>query len=590
LKAKSDRLLAASAGYLIGAPSGIGIVINDNDNATPLTTTGIVFASHTSGATTRDVKLNVYRPSTGSGPWPVIIYFPGGGWVSQNEGSVPQLMTNFTASGYAIVSANYVTSSTAKWPAQIQDTKAAVRWVRANAATYGFDATKIGLTGSSSGGHMAAYTGLTGGLKTARVGSEVIDLVGNIGGNFTESDVVQAVAPIYPPTDLLVMDHYPTPDVPDHNGSGSPESGLIGFPIQTVPEKTGTANPMIHTRAGLPPFWITHGTSDRSVDFNQSERLHAALVNAGQPSTFWPVLGGGHGVGVIDSQDVITLLRVFFDRTLKGLTSNQLPVPTFTASTLSGPAPLTVNFDGSASTDPDGILTKYSWSTGDNSGGGNATLSYTYTRPGIYPASLSVRNEQGGISTLTANITVNPSGPAAGTAPDITTTSPTEGFLYARTGDLMFETTVGAGGNATGRSVTFFLDGEPIAFDNKSPWNTTLGSLPPGRYTAMARVSESNGDHRFSAPVTFQVIAKTGLPPKIPSMQNQFEFTYYRFADGTLTYTFERSENLRDWTPFTPTESPLTNGPQVQLMQAADPLATTGQPRRFLRIKQRSTP
>lgn len=206
----------------------------------------------------------------------MVIYYPGGGWVTQSEGAINALFINLTAHGYVVVSANYVSSSFAKWPAQIQGAKAAVRWVRANAATYSFDGARIGVTGTSSGGHIAVYVGASSGRSSARIGTEVIDLVGGIGGNFEQSDVVQAAAPFYPPTDLLVMDHYSTPDVSDHNSANAPEGQLMGFGIQTLPNKTATANPLIFARGSLeipllPPFWIAHGTMDRSVGFNQSE-------------------------------------------------------------------------------------------------------------------------------------------------------------------------------------------------------------------------------------------------------------------------------------------------------------------------------
>jgi acetyl esterase/lipase len=506
--------LSASPNYSAGTPSSIGVLINDNDNATPLTTTGIVFATHVSAASTRDVKLNVYRPNTGSGPWPVLIYYPGGGWVSQNEGNIATAFTNLTAQGYAVVSANYVTSQFAKWPAQIQDAKAAVRWVRANAATYGFDASRIAVAGTSSGGHIAAYVGASSGRNTARIGAETIDLVGGIGGNFAQSDVVQAAAPFYPPTDLLVMDHYPTPDVSDHNAANSPESLLIGFPIQTVPEKTGTANPLIFTRPTpliprLPPFWIVHGSLDRSVGFNQSERFNAALLASGQTATFWPVLGAGHGTGVVDSQEVHSLLKGFLDRTLLGITSNALPLARFNASATSGAAPLTVNFDASTSSDSDGVITKFSWSSGDDTGGGNTTLSVTYSRPGIYPVTLAVRDDQGATSSSTINIIVSPAGTASAAPPAALVAGPAPGASYAPTGDLLLESTV-TPGSAPVASVEFFLSGpglsnQVIAWDSKSPYNHTIGGLAPGTYTTSVRVSDVLGASTSSASVPFTV-------------------------------------------------------------------------------------
>ena len=574
-----------NAAYTLGSPAFTAILINDNDNAAPITTTGIVFATHGTGTNTRDVKLNVYLPATGSGPWPTVIYFPGGGWSVQGENSVTQLMLNLTASGYAVVSANYITSSFARWPAQIQDTKAAVRWVRANAATYGFDPARIAVTGGSSGAHMAAYTAVTGGLKTARVGSTVVDLVGNIGGNFNQSDVVQACAPFFPPTDILAMDHYATPGVADHDAANSPESGLVGAAIQTVPELAGTVNPIIHVRAGLPPFWITNGTADTLVDFNQSELLNAALVKAGQPVTFWPVQGGGHGPGVSDSPEVAGLLKSFLDRTLMGATSNALPIPTFTASTLTGIAPLTVTFDGSASTAPAGVITKYSWSNGDDTGAGTATMTYTYTHAGVYPVTLCVRDDKGGSASVMQNVIVSPAGTASATPPTISITSPADGAWYARTGDLSLQTTTAANGSATISSVEFFLNSQPVAWDSKPPYIATFGHLAPGAYTVTARVSDSTGAATLSAPVSFHVFGEADVFPTPSLNAGQFGASYYRFTDGTLAYTFERSDDLATWTPFTPTQAILTNGAQIQLMQATDPLSASGIPRRFLRIK-----
>ncbi len=197
------------------------------------------------------------------------------------------------------------------------------------------------------------------------------------------------------------------------------------------------ANPIALVRPGLPPFWITVGTADTLVDFNQSELLNAALVRAGQPVTFWPVQGGGHGPGMSDSQEVLGLMKAFLDRTLKGLATNALPVATFTASALSGVAPLTVSFDGNASSDADGVITKYSWANGDDTGAAGATMTYTYPRAGVYPVCLSVRDDQGGTASVTTNVVVHPAGTASATPPTIALTGPVDGFRYARTGDLL---------------------------------------------------------------------------------------------------------------------------------------------------------
>ena len=98
-------------------------------------------------------------------------------------------------------------------------------------------------------------------------------------------------------------------------------------------------------------------------------------------------------------------------------------------------------------------------------------------------------------------------------------------------------------------------------------------------------MSDSTGAATFSAPVSFHVFGETDVFP-LPSLSSGiFGASYFRFTDGTLAYTFERSDDLTTWTPFTPTQTILTNGAQIQLMQATDPLSATGVPRRFLRIK-----
>jgi acetyl esterase/lipase len=500
--------LVAGAGYVLGSTTTIVIQITDNDDASPLITFGIVYAGHMDGSQLRDVKLNVYRPSSGAGPWPVIIFFPGGGWVSQNENSIPTTITNFTANGFAVVSASYISSTIAKWPAQIQDAKAAVRWVRANAATYGFDPSKIGVTGVSSGGHISAYVGASGGRSSVQIDGETVDLVGSVGGNFGQSDVVQASAPFFPPADLLSLDHYPTPANVNH----APADGLIGAPIQSVSSKTATAAPiaLLPRSAGLPAlpaFWITHGSIDDNVSFNQSELLTAALVRQGQTPTFWPVQGGGHGPGVIDSAEVISLLQAFMERQLKGVTSNVLPVANFTTNVLTGTAPLTVNFDGNSSTDADGVITKFSWSNGDHTGASGATMSYTYTKPGVYPVTLAVRDDAAGSASKTINIVVNPASTVSATPPTASISAPNSGAIYVLRGDLVLQANAAAQTPATLSNVEFFLNGQNVGYDNVAPFTATLTGLAPGVYAATARATDSSGAVTTSAAISFTVRA-----------------------------------------------------------------------------------
>ena len=581
----------ANANYTVGAPSGIVITLNDNDSAAPVTTSNIVYVTHTISSGTQDEMLNVYLPSSGTGPWPVIVWYPGGAWQTQNLATgTPPLLLNFTAQGYAVVSANYIDSRIAIWPAQIQDGKAAVRWVRANAATYHFDTTRIGVAGFSSGAHIAAYVALTGGVKTARVGAQFVDLVGNIGGNFTQSDAVLCCAPACGSYDLLQTDHYFTSAQADHDGPTAPESILIGAPIQTVPELTATAHPLLHVKAGAVPFWITHGTADNTVPFNQGELLIQALVRAGVASTFWPVQTGGHGLGVLDKQETFFLMRPFFDLNLRGLTTPAAPVPSFTLSTSSGAAPLTVNFDGSASASPSGLIASYSWSHGEDNGQSGATMSHTFTKPGVYPVTLCIYDDKGGCASLTQSVTVTPVTSGGVNAPAISLTAPVSGYLAAKPGNLVATASATPAGTATITNVEFFLNGQPLTWDTVSPYAATLGSLSPGHYQLTARASDSNGVSTTKSAVSFRVLAPTDAEPQPFVSAGQSGFTYNFINDTNVSYTPQRSTDLINWQSFAPTETTLQDYGGVQIRQLNDPLSIEAAMQRFLRLQITTLP
>ena len=187
----------------------------------------------------------------------------------------------------------------------------------------------------------------------------------------------------------------------------------------------------------------------------------------------------------------------------------------FRSSVTAGMAPLSVNFDGASATDSDGIITKYSWSSGDDSGvgsgvGGSINFSASYTRPGIYPVTLAVRDDAGGTSSHTINITVSPAGTQGTTPPSAVLAGPAPGAVYSPTGDLLLESTVTATPGTPISSVEFFLSGpginnQIIAWDSKLPYNTTLGGLPPGLYSASVRVSDVLGGATTSPAVAFRV-------------------------------------------------------------------------------------
>ncbi len=268
----------------------------------------------------KQLLLDLYLPE-GAGPFPVIVWIHGGGWVGGDKDGGPAIRQ--MSRGYAVASINYRLSYEAKFPAQIEDCKAAVRWLRANAATYNLDANRIGAWGSSAGGHLAALLGTS---------AEVIDLEGNL-SNAAFSSRLQAVVDWYGPTDLLRMNQQALPcNVVNHDAELSPESLLIGCAIQTCKDKTDRANPLRYVTPDDPPFLIQHGTADCLVPPLQSQILHDALQAIGLSSTLIYLQGAGHGGGAFDRSETLTVVDDFFDLHLKAIAL----VPQITAVQISG--------------------------------------------------------------------------------------------------------------------------------------------------------------------------------------------------------------------------------------------------------------
>lgn len=249
--------------------------------------------------------LDLHLPS-GAGPFPVILWVHGGGWIGGNKNGGPAIRQS--ARGYAVASINYRLSFEAKFPAQIEDCKAAVRWLRANAARYNLDANRIGAWGSSAGGHLVALLGTSGGVTELEGGGAHLDF----------SSRVQAVVDWYGPTNLLKMQEQSLPCTPiDHNSPLSPESQLIGCAIQSCPEQTERANPIRYVTPDDPPFLLMHGTLDCLVPPQQSQDLHDALRALELSSTLFFLEGAGHGGGAFSSADNQARVDAFFDLHLK---------------------------------------------------------------------------------------------------------------------------------------------------------------------------------------------------------------------------------------------------------------------------------
>ena len=226
-------------------------------------------------------RLDLYLPPE-SGSAPLIVWIHGGAFrMGSKADRVPFDMLE---QGYAIASLNYRLSQHARFPAQIEDCKAAVRWLRAYADTYGLDPLHFASWGESAGGHLAAMLGTAGHERSFEVGEHL-----------EHSSRVQAVLDFFGPTDFAQMDAQRLPDGQIHDAPDSPESQLVGGPIQEHPAEVARANPVTYVTPEAPPFLIVHGDRDPLVPYHQSTLLVDALRAAGVPVTFYTVVGARHG-------------------------------------------------------------------------------------------------------------------------------------------------------------------------------------------------------------------------------------------------------------------------------------------------------
>ena len=263
----------------------------------------IPYASTKNPRQTLDLVLPVKR--TGKELLPVIAFIHGGGWRNGNKGSGVNRVVGLVRTGrYVGVSIGYRLTGEAIWPAQIHDCKAAIRWLRGNAKKHGMAPDKIAVWGSSAGGHLVSMLGSTGGVK---------ELEGKLGKHLGQSSRVSAVVNYYGPSALLQMDDHP--GKMKHNAPNSPESLLVGAPIQEAKEKTRQVSPLTHVSEDDAPHLHVHGTKDPLVPFHQSQIYHAALKKVGVESTLITVKEGGHNAprAVGESQ-----VRLFLEWHLRG--------------------------------------------------------------------------------------------------------------------------------------------------------------------------------------------------------------------------------------------------------------------------------
>lgn len=297
------RALTLAAALLVTAASAFAGNPPTPGTGTYSTINGLEYASPNGKPLLLDLRV-----PDGNGPFPVILYLHSGAWISGDRTGGPAIRQ--AARGYAVASIDYRLAPDSIWPAQIEDCKAAVRWLRANAARFKLDPDRIGVFGTSAGGHLAAILGTSGGVDA---------LEGMSLGNPQFSSRVKAVVDLYGPSDLLELEDQKLPCIPlDGNAAYMPPSLLMGCPIQECKAWTATASPMTYATADDPPFLIMHGMLDCLVPWQQSQMLNDSLRAAGVSSKLVFLPTAQHSDRQFDDQKYQQMVSDFLDENLRG--------------------------------------------------------------------------------------------------------------------------------------------------------------------------------------------------------------------------------------------------------------------------------
>lgn len=242
----------------------------------------------------RPLLLDLYVPGREGSSGAAIVYLHGGGWAVGSRRRFGRAFTTWSPTplerlaqaGFVVATVDYRLSGEARFPTQLHDVKAAIRWVRGSASVLGVDTSKLVAWGESAGGHLAMLAGLT---------ADRDDLDGTVGLHLDMSSAVCGVVDWYGPMSLLSLgsQHRPGSDSrPDDTGSW--ESSLVGAPLQTDPARTLAASPISYVHGGAPPVQIHHGTADTVVPFAQSVEFVEALRAAGGSVELVVVDGSDH--------------------------------------------------------------------------------------------------------------------------------------------------------------------------------------------------------------------------------------------------------------------------------------------------------
>ncbi len=290
------------------------------ENETDVNSVQTEFLDIAYGSISSAQTLNIYLPNEGEGPFPVIVAIHGGAFKmgSATGGDVASMLEGVNR-GYVVVSINYRLSGEAIFPAAVNDCKAAIRFIKANAQQYNINPDKIAVWGDSAGGNLASMVGTTGNIDTLNGANQE---------NLSFDSKVQAVVDWFGPLDFLKMDEQfaasgITPVFGKTSSETSPESSYIGELITNNPKLTQSANPASYISTmnleSAPSFLIQHGTSDANVPVQQSIDFADQLkAYVGESKVKLVLLeGAGHGTDEFNTTENLDIVFEFLDSVLK---------------------------------------------------------------------------------------------------------------------------------------------------------------------------------------------------------------------------------------------------------------------------------
>ena len=245
------------------------------------------------------LQVDLARPD-GEGPYPAVICIHGGGFRAGNRQSYDGLIKKLAKNGYVAMTVTYRLAPKYQFPAAVYDVKAAVRWLRANAAKYHVDPDRIGVTGGSAGGHLAQFLGVTAGLKQFE----------GDGGNPEQSSRVACVVNFYGPSDF-------TKSYGKSVDAAEVLPLFLGGNLEKERRRHIEASPLYWVTPDAAPTLCVHGTKDQYVAFEQAEWIVDRLKAAGVEAELLPMVGSMHGFKGEVEEKAEAAMIAFFDKHLK---------------------------------------------------------------------------------------------------------------------------------------------------------------------------------------------------------------------------------------------------------------------------------